>query len=184
MSDKKQKIKDEEIVIEDNQEDDIELELDDDALVNTSADTSKQVDKIKKKLKKAEQDKKYYLENWQKAQADFVNARKFDTADKERAISFATRKLIEDIIPVVDSFDVALQTIEDEGMKRVYQQLTKALLNAGVEQFDATGETFDPAKHEAMSTEAGEENTVIKTLQKGYIQNGEVIRTAKVVVGE
>ena len=163
---------------------DIELEVDADAAENTRGDVDVKLAKLKTKIKKLEEERNNYLDKWQRAQAEFVNARKLDEEDKKRAISFATRKLIEELVPVLDSFEMAFSTIEDEGVKRVYQQLKKVLEDAGVEQFDPVGEVFDPARHDAMSTGEGEENTVIQVLQKGYLQNEEVIRTAKVVVGE
>lgn len=168
----------------DSHNDDIEFEVDADAADNTRSDVDSKLSKLKNKIKKLEEERNTYLDNWQRAQADFVNARKMDEDDKKRAIAFASKKLIEDIIPVLDSFEMALSTIEDEGVSRVYQQLKKVLTDAGVEQFDPTGEEFDPVRHEAMSTGEGEENKVLEVLQKGYLQNGEVIRTAKVVVGK
>ncbi len=73
------------------------------------------------------------------------------------------------------------------GVELVYRELREALAHAGVEAYDPTGEGFDPAWHEAVTTrpaDGAEPGTVVETLAQGYRLDDQVLRAAKVVVGE
>ena len=164
-------------------ENDIYLEEDADAIENTRDTANDKIAKIKKKLKKCEEDKKMYLENWRRAQADFVNARKLDEAEKQRAILFAGKSMVKELIPVLDSFEAALEADSTDGVENIHNQLKGVLKSFGVEGFGEVGEEFNPHKHEAVGTEEGEEGIILRVLAKGYIQNEEIIRSAKVIVG-
>lgn len=163
---------------------DIYLEEDADAVDNTRTDVTKKIEKLKKRLSQCEEEKKTYLDNWQRAQADFVNARRIDEDEKKRAIQFATKNLIKEIIPILDSFFAAQETDDwNEGMERIFQQFKSLLKAEGADVFGEIGDEFDPYKHEALATQPGKEGTIITIVQKGYVLNGEVLRSAKVIVG-
>src|SRR5919108_2146206 len=74
------------------------------------------------------------------------------------------------------------------GVALVYRELREALARAGVESYDPTGERFDPATSEALSTRAGGDQVdagiVVETVEKGYRLDGQVLRAARVVVSE
>ena len=84
------------------------------------------------------------------------------------------------------SEEVSAQEALARGVALVYGELRAALKHAGVETYDPTGERFDPAHHEALSTRpAGdgvEPGVVVETLEKGYRLDGQVLRAARVVV--
>ncbi len=155
------------------------------------------IKKLREKLKATELEKQEYLSGWQRAKADFVNLRKQDEEDKQRTLKFAKESLILDIIPTLDSFELAFgnkdswEKVDKEwrqGMESLYQKLTNTLNYHGVSKNDSVGKKFDPNRHEAMQTvavnEKEKDNVVISVLQAGYELEGKVIRPARVVVGE
>lgn len=125
--------------------------------------------------------------------ADFDNFRKRTDRDKENWSRMALEKLINDIIPVVDHFDLGLQNAAQheakaavrEGFQMVYEQLNGTLKKHGVETINAVGEPFNPAVHEALtyapSDEVAQEHVVFEQ-SKGYMLGDKLIRAAKVVV--
>jgi len=155
------------------------------------------IKKLRAKLKAAEAEKQEYLTGWQRAKADMVNARKRDEEDRANFTKFANEGMIEDLLPVMESFDMAMGNKEawekaDKnwriGVEYIYSQLKKALENNGVAEIDPIGETFDHARHEATSYEAVSDpkqaEKIIRVVQKGLSLNGKVLKVPKVVVGE
>jgi molecular chaperone GrpE len=145
------------------------------------------IKKLKEKLKEAEAKSKEYLDGWQRAQADFVNLRKRDEEAKSEFIKFANMSLVEQLIPVLDSFNIALAQGRQD-FEPLYNQLIGVLNASGLEEIKALGETFNPREHEALGTASTdkpeEDHKVLEVLQAGYKLNGRVIRPAKVKVGE
>lgn len=151
--------------------------------------------KLRARLKSAENEKMKILGDLQRAKADFVNLRKRDEEEKREFVKFSNKELLENLIPVLDSFELALKEPVptggeswEKGIRSIRQQLEKILSEFGLEQFGQDGETFDPALHEAVSTtpvaEKEKDHKVISVLQKGFKLHGKVLRGAKVVVGE
>lgn len=127
-------------------------------------------------------------------QADFDNFRKRLIRDKEESIQFANRKIMEDLVPVIDDFERAIKSSEDskdfqllhDGIQLIEKQLVSMLEKKwGLLRFDSLDQEFDPQKHEAVSAEPREGEEVQKVLeeyQKGFLLNDRVLRTAKVKV--
>ena len=94
------------------------------------------------------------------------------------------------MIDAVDNLERALEAAEDgaalrEGVEMVLGGLRETLSRNGVEAVDPKGETFDPTKHEALSTqpvEGTESGVVVEVLQKGYALGDQLVRPARVVV--
>lgn len=172
-----------------NEQDDIELDpetgIDDSVLAEVNqGDTIK---KLKEKLKNAEAKSKEYLDNWQRAQADFVNLRKRDEEAKEQFLKFAKVDTISQIIPVLDSLNQAI--IHDQKTAEpIYSQLMQILKQNGLEEVDPIGKPFDPSLHEAIgmieTNEKEKDHTILNVFQKGYKLEEKVIRPAKVQVGK
>ena len=109
-------------------------------------------------------------------------------------------ELAAELVPVLDNLERALLSADidpaaehsadgplEQGIVLTYRDLRATLERAGVEAYDPSGERFDPEVHEAISTRpAGdaEPGTVVDVAQKGYRIDGQVIRAARVVVGE
>ena len=129
-----------------------------------------------------------------RAQAEFDNFRKRTLKEKESVRKYKAQDIANDLLPVVDSFDRALQTEVDEvaksfaeGMEMVYRQLQDALQKHGVEKIETVGKEFDPNLHHAVMQVSDSEqpaNTVVEELQKGYVLKDRVIRPAMVKVNQ
>jgi molecular chaperone GrpE len=125
-------------------------------------------------------------------QADFDNYKK--RIDKERTedTKRTTARLIEGIIPALDSFEQALAVHREaeyenyrRGFELIYKQLLENITRLGAERIDPTGKQFDPHLHQAMDrteTSEHEEGTVLQVFQPGYMFNGRVLRPAMVRV--
>ena len=179
-----------------DENEDISLErdsdLDDSVVVEETQ--GENIKKLREKLKAAEDKAKEYLDSWQRSQADFVNIRRRDEEAKQEFLKFANVKLLEELIPVLDSFNIALSAGHpaiggaSTHLEPLYNQLLSVLKGRGLEEVEPAGQDFRPEEHEALGvveTEKQEEDhKVMEVLQKGYRLNGRVIRPAKVKVGE
>jgi molecular chaperone GrpE len=125
----------------------------------------------------------------QRVQADFENYRKRMLREQTDKIERANEGLLEQLLSVVDSFDLALANLSDaddkvrKGVELVYAELIGALEKAGLERIDALGKPFDPHEHEAVAQEDGDgEPVVCDILRSGYRLKGRVLRPATVRV--
>ncbi len=145
------------------------------------------VKKLKEKLKVAEEKAKEYLDGWQRERADVANARRRDEESRKEFVKFVSEGLVMELIPVLDSFDMALAHGSKE-VEPVRKQLLSVLKNHGLEDFEPMGEGFDPHRHESVGTvsaeKKGDEDKVLEVVQKGYILSGKIIRPAKVKIGQ
>nr|WP_281248884.1 nucleotide exchange factor GrpE [Bacillus alkalicellulosilyticus] len=125
--------------------------------------------------------------------ADYDNLRRRTKSEKEAAAKYRAQSLVEELLPVLDNFERALQvTVEQDetksllqGMEMVYRQLHDALTKEGVEVIPAEGELFDPHLHQAVmqiDSPDHEKNQVVEELQKGYRLKDRVIRPSMVKV--
>lgn len=135
-------------------------------------------------------------ENWERclrATAEQDNIRKRAEREVDAARRFALEKFAQDLLAVCDSLDMGLKAARDSGADEKYiegtaltaKMLGDVLVRHGVQTIDPKGETFDPARHEAMSAVPSAEvapNTVIDVMQKGYVLNERVLRPAMVIV--
>jgi molecular chaperone GrpE len=142
-----------------------------------------------------ERERDEYLELAQRTRADFENYRKRVAKETSDALARGKAELARELLPAIDNLERALQSGSapsahealTHGVKLVLGELQAKLAGAGVEAFDPTGERFDPQLHEALSTqpvEGTEAGIVVETLEKGYRQNGQVLRAARVVVSK
>src|SRR3989344_2637739 len=128
------------------EKDDIVIE--DDPDLTAPAEVQK---KLRQKLEQAEAKAREYLDGWQRSQADFVNLRRRDEEAKIEFIKFAKISVVEELIPVLDSFNMALfQGHKD--FEPLYNQLVKVLKDNGLEEIDPSGAVFSPHEHEALGT--------------------------------
>ena len=172
-----------------------DTDLDDSVVSEENAQAT--VKKLRAGPKKALAEKQEYLTGWQKDKADFVNARKRDQESQKDFIKFSNENLLTELIPVLDSFNMAFGNKETwekvdknwrVGVEYIANQLKKVLEEHGVTELDPTGQKFDPMRDEAVEyvpvTDAAQEHTVVNVIQKGYSLNGKVIKAPRVKVGE
>ena len=135
-------------------------------------------------VEKLEEQLDEYTDQLKRLQAEFENYQKRVAKEQKDFVCFANEKLIAELLTILDDFEKALETVEDKGIKMIYNKLSKLLSAYGVKPIKAEGEKFDTFKHEVLCTEEndGEEDVVIEEIQKGYEMNGKVIRYAKVKI--
>jgi molecular chaperone GrpE len=129
----------------------------------------------------------------QRKQADFENFRKRMRVEQADAAMRAGRRIIEEILPVLDNLERAIEHTTAggdlaellKGVEMVHGQVLDVLCKEGVEIQDPFGSLFDPEFHQAvgqLEDDTAAEGTVAEVYQKGYVMHGRVIRPAQVVV--
>ena len=132
-------------------------------------------------------------ERYMRLMAEFQNYKRRAAKEKADTLQYANEKIVADILPVLDNFERALMTETEDiegyakGMQLIFEQLYKALENAGLEEIKAMDEEFDPNVHNAVMTdniEDKEDGTITKVLQKGYKLRDKVVRPSMVAVNK
>lgn len=142
-----------------------------------------------------------YLEGWKRCKADFENFKKNQEEWKNSFRRYATEAILEDIIPVIDNFELAIQhmpeTKENEhwgqGILHIKKQLEDILTNHGIKKIEINqDDPFDPAFHECIEQTQQEECTtedeskksliVEKVVRPGYLLGDKLLRPARVTV--
>src|SRR5262245_19416106 len=151
--------------------------------VRTAGERISEVEKLR-----AERDE--ILDRLARMQAEFDNARKRAAREQQDFREYALADTIRTLIPVLDSFDRALQSSPEKsefhmGVELIHKQLQDALAKLGVRPIAAKGELFDPRFHEAIEmvdTDQAEDQRVIQELQRGYKLKDRLLRPAMVKV--
>ena len=146
---------------------------------------------LKALLEEERQKAQSYMQNWQRAAADYQNFKRRVEEERSEAARFANAALIINLLPLVDDLDRALKTVDAslagltwvDGIRLIHRKFLALLDMAGVEEISADGQTFDPAVHEAVAHQPGPDHKVIAVVQKGYKLGDRVVRPAMVVVG-
>ncbi len=136
-----------------------------------------------------------YLDGWQRARAEFANARKRMQRESAESYRNATVDVVARLLPMIDDLDRAMISVPPavaatswfEGLQLVHRKLTGMLDSVEIEVIPALGQPFDPRLHNAIMREAStefESGTVIRELQTGYRMGERVIRPTVVVVAE
>ena len=150
-------------------------------------------DEAKKAEEEAKKAEEAESERYMMLMAEFQNFKRRVAREKSDIHAYANEKIVGDLLPVLDNFERALDTEGGDleayakGMQLIFEQLKKALENAGLEEIKAMDETFDPNVHNAVMTESledKEDGTVTNVLQKGYKLKDKVIRPSMVAVNK
>ena len=144
---------------------------------------------LSEELEAARRERDQYLDALQRLKAEFENSRKRQERERVRVLSMASESLVQELLPVLDNLDRALEAGGDirEGVQATRDQLADVLGDEGLLPVASDGQPFDPNVHEAVMSQVSEEHeegTIIQTFQRGYLLNGNPIRTAKVVVAK
>jgi molecular chaperone GrpE len=133
-----------------------------------------------------------------RAEAEMQNVQRRAIKDLEKAHKYGSEKLIQNLLPVIDSLEKAVESAETaadeaannavvEGVGLCLKMLTDVLGKEGVKTVDPMGEPFDPNHHQAMSMVENpdvEPNSVVAVIQKGYTLNERLVRPAMVMVSK
>ncbi len=155
------------------------------------------VKKLRADLKQARKEKEEYLTGWQRAKADYVNLQKSEGEKYKELRTHVTTAMIEDLLPVLDSFDMAMSNKEAwekvdanwrNGIEYIRSQFYRVLEENNVAPINQIGVKFDPNLHESISTtetsDESKDHTISSVTQSGYKIGDKIIRPARVVVFE
>jgi len=142
-------------------------------------------------LQKLKAERDALLDRLARLQAEFENARRRMVQEQQNYRDYALADTIKTFLPVLDSFERALQSSSSEGadfrggVELIYRQLQDALAKAGLQPIPAKGESFDPRLHEAIEmvdTDAANDHEILEELQRGYKLKDRLLRPAMVRV--
>lgn len=161
-------------------QDNVEVIIEEPAVVESELDVAKRL---------ADDNYQKYL----RVQADFDNFRRRSRQEKEEFAKYASSKLIEQLLPVVDNFERALATSKEtadadailKGVDMIFRMLSQVLEQEGLKSIEAVGQPFNPDFHQAIMTVDSadhEEGIVIEEIQKGYNLKDKVLRPSMVKV--
>ncbi|MDR1130450.1 MAG: nucleotide exchange factor GrpE [Prevotellaceae bacterium] len=155
---------------------------------NSEGDKEKQLSELTEKLAEVQ-------DRYLRLSAEFDNYRKRTLKERYELIKTAGEDILNDLLPVIDDFDRAMEVMSSsdsieailEGTKLIYSKFKSILENRGLCAINPLGEDFDPDIHEAIAKikgTDGQAGKIIDVTQKGYSLNEKIIRHPKVVVGE
>jgi len=145
-------------------------------------------------LTQARQEASQHYDSLLRLQADMDNLRRRTEREIDQAKKFAVERIINDLIPVLDSMEMGLQASSQaandqdtirQGLEMTLKMFQDVMGRFHVEAVDPTGQKFNPQEHEAMTMQPSadhEPNTVMMTVQKGYKLHGRVVRPARVII--
>lgn len=127
--------------------------------------------------------------------AELDNFRKRMAREKVDAVRYGNQRLLEELLPVLDNFDMGMMAAEQEkgsmlhiGMEMVHKQIGDFLSSQNVEAIETTvGGDFDPNLHEALSQETSDEvapGKILRIMRKGYRIGDRLLRPSNVIISE
>ncbi|MDD5669849.1 MAG: nucleotide exchange factor GrpE [Candidatus Omnitrophica bacterium] len=137
-----------------------------------------------------------YRDSMVRLQADFDNARKRWDRDRQEFVKYASEGIVVELLNILDDLERVVELAQEKhqdlntflkGVEMILAHLYDLLKKYSVRPIDAEGKLFDPNYHEALIQEDNNdvpEHTVLEELQKGYLLNEKVVRTAKVKVSK
>ena len=151
--------------------------------------TQEEIPALSRELEAVRGERDEYLDNMRRMKAELENSRARLEREHARSVELASERLVKELLPILDNLERALEADGDvkEGVEATREQLVGVLVEEGLNPISSEGQSFDPEVHEALMSkpsEEHEEDTIIQTLERGYVLNGELIRPAKVVVSK
>ena len=144
----------------------------------------------------AQRERDEYLDHLRRERAEFENFRKRANRERMDALDRGAEQVVSSLLGVLDNFGFALTAARAtdadnplaKGVEMVHTELVNVLRNAGLEEVEGVGASFDPLHHEAMmqveAEEPVDEPTVVEVLRPGYRFKGRVLRPASVKVAK
>ena len=144
--------------------------------------------KMREEISVCRREKQEYMDGWQRAKADYVNALKRFNEDVTASELKGKIKAVETLLPAFDALERAKEHVEiPEGFLAIARQIGNAFASLGLEEIGKIGEQFDPALHDAFGQDTvytiETDDTVTVVLEKGWRIGDMIIRPAKVRVG-
>ena len=164
--------------------------------------TKESIDKLKKRVHEIKEDKgtkkvdekdkkiEELTDTLQRLQAEFENYKKHIEKSNSELRVWAKGAIIESLLPILDSFELALKNTSNKeefvkGIELIYSQLYSLLEKEGLKKIKAEGK-FDANLHEVLLKEESdkEDDYILEELQKGYILDNKVLRYSKVKISK
>jgi molecular chaperone GrpE len=153
---------------------------------------SDEVREFKDKIEKLEKEREEYLNGWQRAKADFANYKKEERERFDEVFKYSGKEMMNELITVLDSFDLALATLEkngpvEKGIYMIRAQFGDVLKRRGLEKIVCKpGDKFDPSVHEAIAEIDSElpAGSVVNEIEAGYRLFEKVLRATRVTVSK
>lgn len=144
---------------------------------------------------KAEQERDDIRDQMMRARADLENQRRRFQKEKEDLRKFATEDLMRSLLPAMDHFALALESLNSasdvksvtQGITMIHRELTSTLKNGGLVEINPIHQPFDPNHHEAVGTDADPafpDGLVLEVMRSGWSLNDRVLRPAMVKVNK
>lgn len=179
----------EEVQVEDqSSEDEVDAEADENE--EEDPELKAKEEEIEALKQQVETEENKYL----KLYAEFDNFKRRNRQEMEINNKYKNQDIVEDLLPIIDNFERALKIEGDsesfnsllKGVEMVYNDLVNTLMKNDVKEIESVGQSFDPNYHQAVMTEASDEEDgiVIEEFQKGYMLKDRVIRPSMVKVSE
>lgn len=161
----------------------------------------KETEEVKQEPTEGSKEEKLQEENdqlndkFRRLYSEFDNYRKRTNRERQELRKTASEDIIVTLLPVLDDFDRALNSIQDsketdevhKGFELIYTKFKAVLQQKGLEEMDSMEKEFNTDYHEAISyipaPKEEMKGKVVEVTQKGYMLNGKVIRFAKVILG-
>jgi molecular chaperone GrpE len=127
-----------------------------------------------------------------RAMADLQNFKRRTQDDQTKFVKFANAELLKILIPVIDNFDRSSshlpESLKDndwaKGVISIHDDFLKTLEKIGVGKIKTVGEKLNPRLHDALIAGPGTKDEIIEELEPGYMLADEVLKPAKVKVGD
>jgi molecular chaperone GrpE len=156
---------------------------------------NREVEKLKKRLKKMEGLRDQYLKEWQRARADLINYKREEMSRVSELIDHRLETLILEMLSILDTLEIGEKSLPNElkeneyvqGILQIKKQLIDFLKGLGVEELEIKGKEFDPRFSEAVERvkkKGIEPDKIVEVIKKGYTFKGRLIRPSKVKVSK
>ncbi len=127
-----------------------------------------------------------------RAMADLQNYKRRSEEEKASFVKYANAELLKSLLPIFDNLNRSAAHLPDDlkenewakGIMHIHTDLLKTLAALGIEKMQTVGEKLDPNKHEGLMSGPGEKDVIVEEFEPGYLMNGEVLKAAKVKVGD
>ncbi len=161
----------------------VEFEIAEARKRNNMSKKDEELEKYKALYQETLRDLDDYKNLYLRQRSEMENYTKYKEREINNIRKNASSELVKNLLPFLDTLDAAM--VHDEKLEPVKAQIIKILNSYGLSEINSKGKKFDPNLEEAIGvSDDGEDGIVLEEVQKGYILNGEVLRTSKVIVSK
>jgi len=170
-----------------------DVENDEIEFIDDNAPGDGKLEKLKRELKECKREKEEYLQGWQRAKADFINAERQALERAQTRSEGALAGVLQELLHIADSFEKAFAESPPDsgwasGIRNIKDMFASLLSSYGVKPIETAGKMFDPNYHEAVAMEEVEDPNldehILEEIQKGYMRNATVLRPSRVKVAK